>query len=74
MFGQSNGQENGEGYEQEIIVGKPFGDAAVEKGMKGALCAASRTVPAGEHLEYAAREERKRAGVCPEIDSPDCKD
>ncbi len=74
MFGQSNGQEKGEGYEQEIIVRKPFGDAAVEKGMKGALCAASRTVTAGEHLEYAAREERKRAGVCPEIDSPDCKD
>ena len=74
MFGQSNGQENGEGDEQEIIVRKPFGDAAVEKGMQGALCAASRAVPAGEHLEYAAREERKRAGVCPEIDSPDCKD
>lgn len=74
MFGQSNGQENGEGDEQEIIVRKPFGDAAVEKGMKGTLRAASRTIPAGEHLEYAAREERKRAGVCPEIDSPDCKD
>lgn len=74
MFGQSNGQENGEGDEQEIIVRKPFGDAAVEKGMKGALRAASRTVPTGEHLEHAAREERKRAGVCPKVDSPDCKD
>lgn len=74
MFGQSNDQENGEGDEQEIIVRKPFGDAAVEKGMQGALCAASRAVPAGEHLEHAAREERKRAGVCPVIGSPDCKD
>lgn len=56
MFGQSNGQESGEGDEQEIIVGKPFSDAAVEKGMKGALRATCRTVPTGEHLEHAARE------------------
>ena len=74
MFGQSNGQENGEGDEQEIIVGKGFGQVAVKKGMKGALRATCRAVPAGEHLEHAAGKERKRAGVCPVIGSPDCKD
>ena len=74
MFGQSNGQENGEGDEQEIIVGKGFGQVAVKKGMQGALRATCRAVPAGEHLEHAAGKERKRAGVCPKVDSPDCKD